>query len=125
MLRLIYKDGGFMNENYIVYVRTDSSARIIDVNSSAFVSDLTGWDKIDEGTGDKYHHAQGNYFTLPLYDERGCSNYKLVNGKPQLRTSEEKAQEIAARPSPEPSQIDRIEAQSTYTAMMTDTLLEV
>ena len=28
-------------------------------------------------------------------------------------------------PAPEPTQLDRIEAQVTYTAMMTDTLLEV
>ena len=28
-------------------------------------------------------------------------------------------------PAPGPSQLDRIEAQTTYTAMMTDTLLEV
>lgn len=114
-----------MSEKYDVYVKTDQSARIIEVNSSAFISDASGWTKIDEGAGDKYHHAQGNYFDLPLYDKTGCANYKLVNGKPQLRTADEKAQEIAARPAPEPSQLDRIEAQSTYTAMMTDTLLEV
>ena len=28
-------------------------------------------------------------------------------------------------PEPEPTQLDRVEAQTTYTAMMTDTLLEV
>ena len=114
-----------MNKDYIVYVRTDTSARIIEVNSSAFIPDTSGWTKIDEGVGDRYHHAQGNYFDLSLFDETGCANYKLVNGKPQLRTEDEKTQEIAARPKPTPSQLDRIEAQSTYTAMMTDTLLEV
>lgn len=30
----------------------------------------------------------------------------------------------APEPTPEPSQLDRVEAQAVYTAMMTDTLLE-
>ena len=80
---------------------------------------------IDEGYSDKYHHAQGNYFPLPLYGPDGCANYKLADGTPALRTEAEKAAEIAARPAPEPTQLDRVEAQITYTAMMTDTMLEV
>lgn len=42
------------------------------------------------------------------------------------RTKEEIEEDIAALPQPEetPSQLDLIEAQVTYTAMMTDTLLE-
>ena len=39
--------------------------RIVDgkteYNSSAFLTDLTGWKLIDEGIGDKYHHAQNYY----------------------------------------------------------------
>ena len=33
--------------------------------------------------------------------------------------------ENVVEPEPEPTQLDRVEAQVTYTAMMTDTLLEV
>ena len=61
---------------YIVYVRTDDTERITAVNSSAFLPDTTGWVEIDSGYGDKYHHAQGNYFDKPLYDERCIYRYK-------------------------------------------------
>lgn len=113
-----------MDEQYTVYVKTDAAGCITAINSSAFV-DGTGWTAIDEGYGDKYHHAQGNYFPLPLFGPDGCANYKLANGTPALRTEAEKAAEIAARPAPDPTPLDRVEAQIAYTAMMTDTMLEV
>ena len=74
---------------YIVYARINDTGRIIAIDSSAFLSDTTGWTEIDSGYGDKYHHAQGNYFDKPLYDERGMCRYKLVDGKPVERTQEE------------------------------------
>lgn len=46
----------------IVYVRVDNENRITSVNSNYFIEDLTDWIQIDEGIGDKYAHAQGNYF---------------------------------------------------------------
>ena len=49
-----------MDEKYIVYVRADEAERIVEINSSAFLADTAGWTAIDEGYGDKYHHAQGN-----------------------------------------------------------------
>ena len=114
-----------MDEKYTVYVRADETGRIVEVNSIAFMADTAGWTAIDEGYGDKYHHAQGNYFALPLYGPDGCANYNLEDGTPALRTGAEKAAEIAARPTPEPTSVDRVEAQVAYTAMMTDTMLEV
>lgn len=74
---------------YIVYVRVNDTGRIIAINSSAFLADVTGWTEIDSGYGDKYHHAQGNYFDKPLCDERGIYRYKLVDGRPVERTQEE------------------------------------
>ena len=74
---------------YIVYVKVDESNRVTSINSSAFLADITGWTEIDSGYGDKYHHAQGNYFDKPLCDERGICRYKLVNGRPVERTQEE------------------------------------
>lgn len=74
---------------YIVYIKVDESNRVTSINSSAFLADITGWTEIDSGYGDKYHHAQGNYFDKPLYDERGICRYKLVNGRPVERTQEE------------------------------------
>ena len=109
---------------YIVYVRTDDAGRITAINSSAFLSDVSNWVQIDNGYGDKYHHAQGNYFTKPIIDDRGIYRYKLVNGKPVERTQEEMNVDYTP-PEVVPTQLDCIEAQVAYTAMITDTLLEV
>lgn len=76
-------------ENYIVYVRTDEQGRILEANSSAFLSDTAGWTAIDEGLGDKYHHAQGHYFDGGLYTTDGIPRYKLADGAPALRSDEE------------------------------------
>ena len=91
---------------YKVYVKTDAAGRITAINSDAFISSLEGWQEIDSGSGDKYHHAQGNYLGS-LYDERGLLLYKLVNGKPAKRG----AAEIEADYTPPaivPSQEERI-----------------
>lgn len=87
-----------MEENYIVYIKTDTENRIIAINSSAFLTDTTDWIQIDEGLGDKYHHAQGHYFAKGLIDENGCYNYKLIDGEVTERTEEEKQTEIISRP---------------------------
>ena len=76
-------------ENYIVYVRMDGQGRILEANSSVFLTDTTGWTAIDEGLGDKYHHAQGNYFDGGLYTDDGIPRYKLADGAPVLRSDEE------------------------------------
>ena len=85
--------------DYIVYVKTNDSGYITAVNSSAFLSDLSGWTEIDCGTGDKYHHAQGNYVPGPLMTDGGAYRYKLVNSKPVECTPEEiQDQEAANQP---------------------------
>lgn len=108
-----------------VYVKIDENGVITAINSDAFLSSIDGWTEIDSGYGDRYHHAQGNYFDKPIMDARGICRYKLEDGKPQERTQEEMDADYAAMPLPEPTQVDRTEAQALYTAMMTDTLLEV
>lgn len=82
-----------MND-YIVYVKTDSENKIISINSSVFLADITDWTQIDEGIGDKYHHAQGNYLEKGLINEYGVYNYKLIDGAVTERTEEEKQAEI-------------------------------
>ena len=62
-----------------VYVRTDSQNNIIEINSDIFIEDLTGWIKIDEGNGDKFAHAQSQYFDKPLVDDNGKPSFKLVD----------------------------------------------
>ena len=88
---------------YIVYARIDDTGRITEINSSAFIADTDSWTEIDTGHSYKYHHAQGNYFTLPIMDMRGIYRYKLVDGKPVERTAEEIDADYAARPAPEPT----------------------
>lgn len=76
-------------KHYVVYVKTDEQGRIIAVNSSAFLLDTDSWIEIDSGFGDRYHHAQGNYFEKPIFDERGICRYRLVLGVSQERTKED------------------------------------
>lgn len=64
-----------------VYIKTNEQHEITEVNSSIFIEDVTGWIEIDEGSGDKYVHAQNNYFGKPLIDEEGNYNYLYINGK--------------------------------------------
>ena len=90
-----------MNEANRVYVMTDSESRIIAVNSGEFIKDLTDWIEIDSGYGDKYYHAQGNYFPLPIYTNEGILRYKMVDGVPVERTAAEITADIAALPQPE------------------------
>ena len=88
---------------YKIFIRVDDSDRIIDVNSSAFLSDTTGWVQIDEGTGDRYHHAQNNYLPKLQRDERGIPRYAYMpDGDPKWR--ERTAEEMDADyvPPPEP-----------------------
>ncbi|MBW6408472.1 hypothetical protein [Clostridium weizhouense] len=104
-----------MEENKIkVYVKLDKNNCIIKINSSIFLQDITGYICIDEGFGDKYSHAQGNYFTIdgkkPLIDMQGRYNYKLVDNKPIELTEEEK--EVLFPPvSQQPNQQELINAQ--------------
>lgn len=90
---------------YEVYIQTDENGYIITVNSSEFLEDLEGWTKIDEGFGDKHHHAQGHYFPQPIITMGGAYRYKLVDGAAVECTAEEiAAQEAALQPSnPEPT----------------------
>ena len=112
-----------MKNPYIVYIKQNDSGYITDVNSSTFLADTTGWTEIDSGYGDKYHHAQGNYFPQSIMDERGIYRYKLVNGRPVERTQKEMDADYV-EPETAPTQLDRIEAQALYTALMTNTLIE-
>ena len=87
---------------YKVYVKTDISGRVTEINSDAFLPDTSGWTLIDEGEGDKYHHAQGNYFDESIMTEQGVYRYKLVDGEVQERTAEEIQADIDAIPPPQP-----------------------
>lgn len=74
---------------YSVYITVRDDGVIIAINSDGFIADVTGWTKIDEGSGDRYHHAQGNYLPGPAFDELGIPRYKLVDGEVVERSQEE------------------------------------
>ena len=64
-----------------VYVKINYKNEIIAVGSSIFIKDLTDWIEIDSGFGDKYAHAQSQYFEEPLINENGIYNYKYISGQ--------------------------------------------
>lgn len=108
-----------------VYVKTDYRNRIIacDGGYGEPYMNIEEWIFIDEGEGAKYDHCQNGYFHMPITDDRGIYRYKLVDGKPIERTQKEMDDDYAEIPIV-PTQLDRIEAQALYTALMTDTLIE-
>lgn len=80
-----------MEENTIkVYIKLNESNCITDINSSIFLNCTEDYIKIDEGNGDKYSHAQGNYLDKGLVDAQGRYNYKYVDNKVLELTEEEK-----------------------------------
>ena len=108
-----------------VYILLDEKERIVRIEGEySLPSDLTGWVQIDEGYGDRFSLAQSHYLDGGLYTHQGVPRYKYDGGACVLRSEAEIAEDVAALPKPQPSQLDRVEAQATYTAMMTDTMME-
>lgn len=93
-----------------VYVCTDTFSRVIAIDSDAFLKSVTGWTLVDEGTGDRYHHAQGNYLPAPLRDDRGIFRYKLSGDKVILRTQAEMDADAAALPAQAPTEMEQLKA---------------
>lgn len=63
-----------------VYIKIDEKSNITEVGSSIFIKDTEGWIEIDEGSGDKYVHAQNNYLPGPTLDEEGRPNFVWTGG---------------------------------------------
>ena len=87
-----------MKRKYKVLVRTDEQSRVVEIASSAYMPDTDGWVQIDEGEGDRYMHAQGNYLPGGLTDERGVYRYKLVDGALAARSQDEMDADYAVQP---------------------------
>ena len=77
-----------------VYIKIDSENRVTAINSEIFISDILGWVEIDNGDGDKFAHAQGNYLPMPLTDGNGCYRYKYENGAVCERSAAELAADL-------------------------------
>ena len=61
-----------------VYVKINSAGYVTEICSEPFIKDLTGWTFLDEGYGDKYIHAQHNYYEKPLRNRDGSYNYTFL-----------------------------------------------
>lgn len=108
-----------------VYIKTDAAGRITGCEGGYTTpKDLAGWIEIEEGPPcDRLNLAQSHYFDGGLYTMDGIPRYKYADGKCSLRLDSEIAEDRETIPAA-PSQLDSIEAQAAYTAMMTNTLLE-
>ena len=109
-----------------VYILLDEKERITRIEGEySLPADLTGWVLIEEGAPcDRLNLAQSHYLDGGLYTMQGIPRYKYEDGACVLRSEAEIAADRDALPKPQPSQLDRVEAQATYTAMMTDTMME-
>lgn len=107
-----------------VFILIDDNNRITRIEGEyTLPQDLTDWIQIDEGYGDKYHLAQSNYLNKPLMTEDGIYQFKYENDQIVERTTEEIEADREAVPVI-PTQMEQLESQVIYTALMTDTLLE-
>lgn len=110
-----------------VYIKTDSDGRVIQIEGEYSLSnfeDLSECILVEQGQPcDRLNHAQSHYLPQPLYDDRGICRYKWTGTEIAERTQAEMDSDYV-EPSDVPSQLDRIEAQTMYTALLTDTLLE-
>ncbi len=97
-----------------VYIKIDENNCITDINSSIFLNSAEGYTCIDEGTGDKYAHAQGNYLTKGLVDNQGRYNYKYVDNKVIELTEEEKESLFPVQES-QPNRVEQLEQQLLQT----------
>lgn len=107
-----------------VFILIDDNNRITRIEGEyTLPQDITDWIQIDEGYGDKYNLAQSHYLDKPLMTEDGIYQYKYENGEVVERTAEEIEADREAVPIV-PTQMEQLESQVFYTAVMTDTLLE-
>lgn len=109
------------------YINVDEQGRILDGWSDGPHPErqLTDQTQIltDQG-GYQFRLQPGGEENSALWDMDGIPLYKWEDGQVVPRTEEEISADRAAIPAPPPTAQERIEAQVTYTAMMTDTLLE-
>ena len=109
------------------YITVDEYGRIVNGFSDAFRSSSDTDICINERGSYQFRLFPDGEENPSLYEQiHMIPLYKYENSEVVKRTKEEITADIAALPTPEeqPTQLDMIEAQVAYTAMMTDTLLE-
>lgn len=98
-------------EPYKVYALLDERGCILSVNCSEWMCGTDGWTPIDEGYGDNYHHAQGNYLPGQTTDMDGIPRYRWDGTQVVERTAEEIEADRAAIPAPPPNETEQLKAQ--------------
>ena len=93
-----------------VYAKLDNHNVITEINSSIFLDNVEDYICIDEGNGDKYAHAQGNYLEKPLIDFQGRYNYKILEDQLVELTEEEKEKLFLPAP-PQITEQEKLNAQ--------------
>ena len=94
-----------------MWIYVDPANRIQGANKSD-MSGNTGWERVDCAVPDT------------LFDGRSIPMYRLSGAAIIQRTAAEMDADYEDLRLPGASQLDRIEAQALYTALMTDTLIE-
>lgn len=110
-----------MDEKSRVFILLNENNEIIRLEGEyTLPSDLTDWILLEEGEPcDRLNLAQSHYLEKPLMDGDGLYNYRYEDGE-----IVEVTDKIIPEAFEEPTQLDRIEAQVMFTALMTDTLIE-
>ena len=109
------------------YITVDEQGRITDGFSDAFRSPAETDICINERGGYQFRLFPGGEENPVLSEEHGIPLYQYDGGQVVRRTQDEIAADLAelSVKNENPSYPERLEAQIMYTAMMTDTLLEV
>lgn len=109
------------------YVAVDDQGRILDGWSNGPFSDKDATDAvcINEQGGYQFRLTLDGEENPALFDRHGVPLYKLVDGQVEARSKAELCADLAVLPAPSPTTQDKLEAQVAYTAIMTDTWLEV
>lgn len=90
-----------------VYIQTDTDGRILRCEGGYTTpADLTGWQEIDEGDGDRYNLCQSHYLNGGLYTMDGIPRYRWDGEKAILRSDEELEADRTALPQPKPTTIE-------------------
>lgn len=107
------------------YITVDDQGRITDGFSDAFRKPAESDICINERGGYQFRLDSDRTENPMLCEKHGIPLYKYENGRIIMRSMEEIDADLFAMTQQEetPSQLDRVEAQVFYTAMMTDTLL--
>lgn len=108
---------------FSVFVKVDDSGRIVDINSSMFLRDSTGWVEIAKGVGDVFQHAQGNFMPKPIYNLDGIPIYKMEMGEIKERSDEEIRADV--KPQEKSSLEKRLEKLETALNTITELLAKL